>query len=53
MLIAAIMVGWVISSVSFSSVIRYDWLWMFWAICIAWQGIVGGKAGNGFKEDGR
>lgn len=45
--IAAMMAGWVIASVSPSSVIKYDWLWAFWAIAIAYQGMLGeGKSGR-------
>lgn len=40
MAIAAMMFGWVISAVSASSIIRYDWLWAFWAIVIAYQGML-------------
>lgn len=41
MAIAAMMVGWVVSAVSASSIIKYDWLWAFWAIVIAYQGMLG------------
>lgn len=37
--IMCIMAGYTVGSVSSSSNIKHDWLWIFWAIIIAYQGI--------------
>lgn len=37
--LVSIMTGFIVASVSASSNIGSEWLWLFWAICIAYQGI--------------
>lgn len=39
--ICSMMIGFIVAAISASSNFSCDWLWMFWAVCIAYRGIAG------------
>lgn len=48
--ICAILVGYIIASISSSSIIINESIWVFFAICVAYQGIISSQCMGGYSE---